>query len=807
MAAGGGNSTGNCSTAALQQLSSRITCDVDLVSSFNKSMRQKMWRLNALLLAGSILAGFIVGIGVSGQRCHRFTRFIFLGATLLFLPVISTTVSMGTGSNDYIIPAGFAGLDIGLVAKCDEYIHPSLIVTWASLFQIIMINTSTIVAADDKESRLAGPPFELFVQGFWIVYIGVSYLIGRVSMEFKIIQMVVTIEAMVFALTCAKMVLKYYAFERARRSFALGRNPHLIFAYMQQPSLQAGTNHRTEEPERVTQDAAPPSLLVVGEDKRHMVKQPHGYVFKYDSGTTLRNKNGLVTIDRVWELHSVDLPITTVKQLKDLCLSFALFKLLRCRFAGYDITNAAISKDTFAFFWSLLLLDGGHDRVFQVILDEISFVNDYYYSSLPISYSECWLPPIVGSFIPLLSIACCISAARLLIILMVSSIKDSDIFPLYQVQCYISCIHNLLYSKESYQLYGIWYFDYVTILFLMVLVVITEVRDMVSYVCSNWTKVAVFCHLLNCAPWQKWAGLGLLLRCRCKLTTRHWNEKMGQCSVLGLHPRRTLLGLLWRLLRLPDLKRKVKVPAAVKISIIEVLRRSRSGHLSNGTACLLRRGQVGEAFLWACNNKSASYTILVWHIATSILEVRYPHQPHDQEQGSSSSPIPNINYKIVTTHLSRYCAYLVTWSPELLPDDEAWSRRLYEDVKKDAELVLASFAAEHSLMTPEAKYQQLIELLTANANHEVLKSGSRLGKQLEELMVGGENMVWNLLAEFWSEMILYVAPSDNLKGHSEASIARGGELITVLWVLLFHAGIVSRPGEDDGIPVTSAGVA
>jgi hypothetical protein len=46
-------------------------------------------------------------------------------------------------------------------------------------------------------------------------------------------------------------------------------------------------------------------------------------------------------------------------------------------------------------------------------------------------------------------------------------------------------------------------------------------------------------------------------------------------------------------------------------------------------------------------------------------------------------------------------------------------------------------------------------------------------------------------------MILCVAPSDNLKGHKEA-IARGGELITLLWVLLFLAGIVSRPGEDDG---------
>ena len=71
-------------------------------------------------------------------------------------------------------------------------------------------------------------------------------------------------------------------------------------------------------------------------------------------------------------------------------------------------------------------------------------------------------------------------------------------------------------------------------------------------------------------------------------------------------------------------------------------------------------------------------------------------------------------------------------------------------------------------------------------------------------MLQGETM-WKLLAEFWSEMILYLAPSDNLKGHSEA-IARGGELITLLWALLFHAGIVSRPGEDDGAAATSADV-
>ena len=282
---------------------------------------------------------------------------------------------------------------------------------------------------------------------------------------------------------------------------------------------------------------------------------------------------------------------------------------------------------------------------------------------------------------------------------------------------------------------------------------------------------------------------------------KHWDEKIGQCSILEIGPSTTtLLVPLRRLLHLLDQKRKVKVSAAVKVCVMEVLTSSRNGHLSNGTTCLRRWGQVGERFLWACNNKSTSRTILTWHIATSILEVRYTHMD-DEEQGSSTN-----NYKIVAARLSRYCAYLVTWCPELLPDDNEWSKSLYEDVKKDVECVLVGCTAGDSL-TPEAKCQQLIRLLAANAKHEVLKEGARLGEQLVELMViEGEDMtaVWKLMAEFWSEMILYVAPSDNVKGHKEA-IARGGELITLLWVLLFHAGIVSRPSEEDDAASTSAG--
>jgi len=161
---------------------------------------------------------------------------------------------------------------------------------------------------------------------------------------------------------------------------------------------------------------------------------------------------------------------------------------------------------------------------------------------------------------------------------------------------------------------------------------------------------------------------------------------------------------------------------------------------------------------------------------------------------------PYLNYKIAATHLSRYCTYLMAWSPDLLPDHEEWSTSLYEVVKNDAKCALSGCSC--TAVGPEAEYEQVIQLLSVNSRHEVLRKGVVLGKQLVELMEGQE-IAWMVLAEFWSEMILYIAPSDNVRGHLEA-IARGGELITLLWALLSHVGIVSRPGDAAGTATTDA---
>ncbi|KAL6647104.1 hypothetical protein ACP70R_014541 [Stipagrostis hirtigluma subsp. patula] len=626
----GGNSTGNCSAAALRQCASHISCDPLVLANLYKSMETQIWRVSVLLLINVILAGVIVGTGAYGHRYrhHPLTRFIFLGASTLFLPIISSIVSsIGWQTYDYDSINYYSGFRM----RCIEAVfHGYVVISCAFLVQKSAINSSTIVAADEREGRNIGPPFELLVQGVWTLCLCVStYELSTHDFQDKEDAYRALTELIPFIIIWTKLAVKYYAFEKARQSYALGRNPRLIVGYMQQ--LQVGINRHGEPRSGEVDEVVPhpPPLLVMGEAGRQVEKLPRGYVFKDEAGTKAINPTGLVTIHKIWQLEYLPPP------LKDLCLSFALFKLLRCRFARYELASAG-SVDMI---WSMLLKNGGHAMAFRVIADNLSFIHDYYCSPLPISYSKCWIP-ILSISISLLSIGSCIMTA--LFVSLYSYVK----FNPHQIYCYIRCRSGLLSAdQQAVKGFGSKYVDLVAVCLILVLVVIAEVRDISSYVCSNWTKILIICSYVNRASsqhtprMQKWVLL--LLQHRCKLM-KHWDEKLGQCSELVLRPRKTPLALLRHFLSLPDQKTKVKVSSTVMSSIIDTLRSSRNGQrLSNGKSSL-RHSQVGESFLWACNGKGTSDTILSWHIATSILEVRHPY--HDQQD----SPLVST-HKIVRT--------------------------------------------------------------------------------------------------------------------------------------------------------------
>ncbi|KAG2538977.1 hypothetical protein PVAP13_9NG376200 [Panicum virgatum] len=492
----------------------------------------------------------------------------------------------------------------------------------------------------------------------------------------------------------------------------------------------------------------PPALIVMGEDRNEVEKGAHGFFFK-----RMMCSSSLVTIDKVWLLDDTVLTSSTTWRLKEVCLSFTLFKLLRCRFAGYTVAEAGFQQVR-GFFLHMLLSDKDHERVHRVIRDELSFLHDYYYSSIPTHYSTLWLP-IVNICISLLTLTYCLLLAGMGV--------GSDSRNAY--------IGNLVY-------------DAVPVAILLVLVVLAEAREIASYICSNWTKVALFSRFVvnSHDDWQRsprmqrW--IGRVLGCQSKMLMTQWDDKMYECSVLVMHPRRVDPVI--------SLKEECQVPGVLKARIFDALA-SNNGLLTDPKTILCRIleeddgiGSSSNDFLWACESEGISDLLLTWHIATSILEMR-------QGQQGQQHP-PRLPDDMIL----------------LLPDDDEWCKSLYKAVKKDCTSVLDARVAS-TLRAEATRYTKLLSLQQEpepeQKHHVVLMNGVKLGKQLVQLQQG-EAAAWRFLAGFWSGMILYIAPSDNLKGHGEA-IARGGELITMVWALLMNVGIASRPSNAEGSSATA----
>lgn len=760
---------------------SRGNCSSSTLHAFWLEKNSQMFRVDVLIIINAILAPIMVGIVVYGPRYrhHDLIRFLFQGASTLFLPILSYVVSNGSTIASSLGTLGqlhtynfFLKSEHRLEtlqSSCYAFAHLGLVLLWANLVQIVEINTCAIVAADDREGRNIGLPMVLSMQVLWTSYLAVY---NAIQIGYWSVYSFLLVLALVFT----KMVLKYFAFQKAKHSFALGRNPRLIVGYMEQL--------REESQLAATIIEHLPPLIVMGEDRQLVEKHPRGYRMKWmpdKNGNTKVKNNNLVTIDKIWQLD--DMLLGSVPRIKDICFSFALFKMLRCLFAGYTAAEAGL-KESHNFFWHVLLKDSDAERLFGVFEDELSFLHDYYYLSLPISYSKSWLPisNVLTSLVTIIySLLLGLGIYLLLIHTYLRSIKDG------QITCFVWC-NNFVESRDLQSTtdntdileIGNIFVDLVPVFLLLAVVILSEIKDTVSYIFCNWTKVTLICRhvvhhetrLGSSATMQRWVSR--LLQCRFKFM-KHWDDKMNQSSLFLLHQRKTPVVLLKRLLRLPDQQKKnVKVPRVVKVAIVESLKRSKGIHATNYSN-ILRRGMPdsGDKFLWACSGEGTADIILIWHIATTIVEIRHPH--HHPVQ------LPCDN-KIVATHLSQYCAYLVAFVPGLLPDDDPWCKKLHEAVKEDLTQVLAGGTAAPT------EYEQLVALLSEKSEHEVLKKGVRLGKQLvAESEQQQEEMVWRLLADFWSALILSVAPSGRLNEHAEA-VARGGELVTLLWALLMHAG-------------------
>lgn len=315
-------------------------------------------------------------------------------------------------------------------------------------------------------------------------------------------------------------------------------------------------------------------------------------------------------------------------------------------------------------------------------------------------------------------------------------------------------------------------------------------------------------------------------------------------------------------------KTSTEVPdlVLVKREIVSCLLKYNEGDpLTNGRSALNRHGVLGK-LSWTLEDHSQTGIMLVWHIATEYCSM--PFSSEQEEGGGANMPVWHqiycclrkkkivvpCNQEIATT-LSRYCTYLMSSVPDLLPGNSADTSFTLERVLWEAKLKLGkrkpckktyletiqdsksssnediktthdSRCNNEDITTVHDNNDNTTDGMTIcdsspnttkdeitivqdssdnnadntvlhnssanNAKDSIFIQGLKLGRQLDEME---DEARWSLLAEFWAETIIYISPSDNAKVHMER-LAQGGEFLTHIWALLTHAGILDRHGKQ-----------
>nr|CAB3456115.1 unnamed protein product [Digitaria exilis] len=496
-------------------------------------------------------------------------------------------------------------------------------------------------------------------------------------------------------------------------------------------------------------------------------------------------EDDVITIDMVWDLCDREENATffvshgvSVSRIKGACLSYSLSHLLKRRFFGLDCAEARRSETRRFVVDGLLSEDNSdeHTEAFKVIEVELGFLYDFFYTKY----------------------ACVFDVETTFFFTAVLKIILSFVLGVVVILKSHFVLKNVPVTGPETKAVDL----VVTVLVLVVFVAVESYHTLM-YLGSDWAMVSLACSRLTTGkstnrflPFSLRKPFGFI--CSRLPLFGYWHNSIGQYSVIessrflrrskafSFESESELMSMFsvtgeylrqaWGNLATSQGLHFVELPHLLKPHIISFLKSNNSGHpLSNGKASL-QRNVVSRQLSWTLQNETQAETMIIWHIATEYLMISLP----DEAKGNKQSLI--YRDRELATKLSRYCAYLMSEAPELLPGNSVDTKFIFDH---------AMYEARETLGSKLRKIDRLRKVLTTSYGDEgtIFTRGLKLGAKLETIQEG--SLRWKLMAEFWTETILYVAPSDNARAHMER-LARGGEFLTHIWALLTHAGILTR---------------
>ena len=593
---------------------------------------------------------------------------------------------------------------------------------------------------------------------------------------------------------CASKLVQRISFtEFGKRSLAFGKNARLISSYMAQVVGKDGTHPGLlPGPEDTTDDLLKRcKYAVMDEDKLVVEAIPSGYRLKED-------RHDVATVDKIWELAETDLLLASLdrgKRLRRMCLSFSLFKLLRQRFEHLPALTTPEAPS-----YRQIIFRGLHDHtltaevLFDVTNDELNFLCEYYHSVVPVVLASPFF--LLANYI-LLPLVICILCFVLIVLcsngdvpFAFSTMYSDNHLTYFGVTQMTRCLPKFFRSPIVFFLIV----DF-SITFLLFIMFIYEVLwEFFVFLLSDWFMVSLLCKYATdpsrCNGRTGSAFFGWSMRCIlfARSLMHRPSISFNQFSVLKFCGVTIPAHIP---LKFPILVREIPVPNQVKRSISDYLTKlyDRDGNvapnapaLGNGRSALQAAGYCD--LLPFCDGESVAEVILTWHIATSLLEVELPPPPSG-----------NSNYDVAAS-LSKYCAYLVAFQPELLPDNQDSVERVFKAMKLELFQILGLcgyyFSPCRSTRYRNIKSSGEPQGTAAAEATTVVAKGATLGSILaSKAEQHSAEAVWSVLADLWVELIVYIAPSTNGEcvGAHENVLAKGGEFITVLWAMATHAGM------------------
>jgi hypothetical protein len=477
----------------------------------------------------------------------------------------------------------------------------------------------------------------------------------------------------------------------------------------------------------------------------------------------------VVTIDQVYRWID-EQPYSDFEKDKarDFCLAFALFKSLKRRFYGYVPAEAGSDKARDLVLVGLIHAGAtGSDAAFRVVEAELSFLYDFFYTrNIVLLGARTYI---------------CVAVA---------------VAGLTMWTAFFGTLGPGYHRPHV----GVRDLDRAVTVLVVVITAGLEVFQAVAGFSSNWRYVkAVYRCVRDDRPWSK--RLRSHLWWKESITppeTRYWEQKAGQYVLLKRFRHRPWNLLSWLTLylvepRRPGQKRgrRKPLPHEVRRAVLLSLKRSHC-KLSNGVTTLRRHGLLPR-LAWACMLPRLTDQILVWHVVTTTCEWYY-----DGGHPADRATAGDEHYRLTATMLSNYCAYLVAFVPEMLPDPSNTAEQIFDSAVQQARDHLdGCTTASDILHRFEQLGSQELPSVQEGGTYDrpggatVIERAAVLWGQLKAALPS-DALRWEVLAEFWTEFLLFLAPSDNVDTHAEM-LGAGGEFMTQLWALLSHAGVLERP--------------